>query len=251
MTANEPITLGEQTIKVGQSRCLYQRRTYLEVNDMYFWIDFMIRTPKQDQSYYELRGRKMLEQKMKPLRTPISGIPFESDILFDSVVFRHGAGSGTFATVFEGFEPSSGTLRIVEKLEIKDFNQRTMIHAEIKALRRCQSFDGIVKLIDVRNSLGGYDTEGTLPLTVYLIQEKGAPFNQLSWHQDPSPTWPVRVTLCQQLLKGLKGIHSLGCMHRDVTPQNILLFFEPLRATLCDFGKFCNKDRDTATNLAA
>lgn len=45
-------------------------------------------------------------------------------------------------------------------------------------------------------------------------------------------------------------------MHRDITPQNILLFearpeqSQPIRAGLCDFGKLSNNSTGTDTVLA-
>eukprot|EP00756_Hemistasia_phaeocysticola_P025979 Hpha_TRINITY_DN16035_c2_g5::TRINITY_DN16035_c2_g5_i1::g.120377::m.120377/K04441/P38; p38 MAP kinase len=34
---------------------------------------------------------------------------------------------------------------------------------------------------------------------------------------------PRRVSLFQQLLRGLKAIHDAGCLHRDIKPENVLI----------------------------
>ena len=63
--------------------------------------------------------------------------------------------------------------------------------------------------------------------------------------------WNVGIDLCRHLLKGVREIHNRGWMHRDITPGNLLFFQQPLRATLCDFGKLCRKATSEETALAA
>lgn len=61
-------------------------------------------------------------------------------------------------------------------------------------------------------------------------------FNNAPWSEILLPT---RLALYRQVLEGLKNLHSMGIMHRDISPKNTLILSlgaEP-RAAICDFGK--------------
>ena len=45
-----------------------------------------------------------------------------------------------------------------------------------------------------------------------------------------------RLSLIEQMLEGLAFIHSRGCMHRDIRPENVLVSSSPLQAVIIDFG---------------
>jgi serine/threonine protein kinase len=44
-----------------------------------------------------------------------------------------------------------------------------------------------------------------------------------------------RLSLIEQMLEGLAFIHSEGCMHRDIRPENVLVSSSPLQAVIIDF----------------
>lgn len=46
----------------------------------------------------------------------------------------------------------------------------------------------------------------------------------------------TRLSLFEDLLEGMAFIHSEGCMHRDLKPDNILASASPIRAVIIDFG---------------
>lgn len=45
-----------------------------------------------------------------------------------------------------------------------------------------------------------------------------------------------RLSLFEQMLDGLSFLHTEGCMHRDIKPDNILASASPVRAVIIDFG---------------
>lgn len=134
---------------------------------------------------------------------------------------------------------------------MKSARQVPDISREIQALERFGGREGIIKLIEWRTALNGKDLSvPQYPLDVYLIHDKGVAFDKYDWSL---VSWDVKCSLCHQLLMGLKAIHGEDCMHRDITPMNILVFPDANipEATLCGLGKFCQSPWATETTLAA
>ena len=252
LRAGQSFVVEGKDIPSDGTYCLNRPRNFFKVNGMHFWIQFTVNTPEKEQSYLKRRNEALNAAHVKIPCTSISGIPFESDIKLTAAVFRHGLGSGTFATVFEGFEPQSGDLRVIKKISMKSEAQAPPVAKEIDALQTFSGSPGVVKLYDWRTSLGGQSLSTTpYPLEVYIVQEKGVAFIQHPWKDEQPSDWDLRTSLCCQLLEGVRTIHDFGWMHRDITPMNILYFSdEPTHAALCDFGKACQCVTHTETALA-
>ena len=49
---------------------------------------------------------------------------------------------------------------------------------------------------------------------------------------------PAKLHLLKKPFEGLKTLHAMGIMHRDIRPKNMLIIStDPPRASLCDYGK--------------
>ena len=243
-----------QTIPVNGSTILSQPETLIEIAGMEYYLRFVIENEGMEQVYIDERNRVLSERGIPIPDTYISGVPMPIDTKLESIVFRgHGLDSGTFGAVFEGFHPRTGDIRVVKVITIKKARDIPAVDWEIQALERFRGREGILELLEWNTARSGKNLYGDkYPVFVYLVHERGVAFNKVDW-TDRSMGWDIRRLLFRQLLKGLEVIHKAGCMHRDITPQNILLFpsEEGPRAVLCDFGKFCNKATDTNTALAA
>ncbi|KAL8793981.1 MAG: hypothetical protein Q9182_007640 [Xanthomendoza sp. 2 TL-2023] len=250
ITAGANLKVDDEPYPAGTEAYLCKPNTRIEIIDMQYSIYFEITTAEGESEYIRQRNKMFANQEIELPRTNISGIPFATDWFFNSIVFRTGLGSGSFGCVFEGFNPVDGRLRVAKRLTVKKAHQVPEVEREIYALQRFKNRTGIIELIDWRTSLNGKDLRNAqYPLDVFLIHEKGVAFDKVDWN---SGSWAHKRSLCSQLLEGLKAVHEAGCMHRDITPGNLLLFpyEEPLRATLCDFGKFCETATDVETALA-
>ena len=136
-------------------------------------------------------------------------------------------------------------------LQVRTVSERSEVEQELAVSEALSDETGIVR------SYGwcGLSGEGTLgfslPCQVFLIQERGIPLQWVPWTEDLYKDWTTRRVICKYLLTGLSAIHRRGWMHRDITPNNVLVFAEPVRAVLCDFGKLCKQKTSIDTNLAA
>lgn len=51
-------------------------------------------------------------------------------------------------------------------------------------------------------------------------------------------------------LEGIKTLHAMGIMHRDIRPKNtLILSLQPPRAALCDYGKAIESRTSTVTTI--
>ncbi|KAI4255322.1 MAG: hypothetical protein L6R42_006792 [Xanthoria sp. 1 TBL-2021] len=248
--AGAEITVDDEDYQQDEEVYLRRPKTRIELLDMQYMIQFKVNTPELEDEYLKARNASLLREGYPLPHTGISGIPIQGDTDFDSIVFRHGLGSGSFGSVYEGYSPANGKLRVAKRIILQSAHRREEVDLEIQALQRFKGCLGIIELVDWRTALNGRNLlVSHYPLDVYLIHEKGVVFNKFDWS---TVSWDIKRSLCYQLLMGLKTIHNAGCMHRDITPMNILVFpnEEPHQAVLCDFGKFCDTPTEVETRLA-
>lgn len=249
--SHEPVFLDNMRLRHGESRALTRPHTTIVLGGLHFVIHFCVRTIASEVRYLEEREVFLRECNMPPLANIVSGIPFEADILTPFALFRRGLGSGGFGSVFDGFDPQTGDPRAVKRLQVTNRHRKRDIEQEIQSNTRFTGHDGIVKCFGWCNASGEANLQGQMPFDMFLIQEKGISFLDCKWKAEGTD-WELRVRLCQQLISGMAAIHSAGCMHRDITPMNILYFpDDPKHAALCDFGKLHDAPTDTDTALAA
>ncbi|KAL9029212.1 MAG: hypothetical protein Q9196_002521 [Gyalolechia fulgens] len=250
ITAGAQVTVEDTIFKPGEAVYLSQPKSRIEILKMQYLIRFEINTPTLERAYVQERNRRLQKGGFALPHTEISGIPIQGDTVFNSIVFRHGIGSGSFGSVYEGFGPRNGNLRVAKRIVVKSAQEVPAVNREIQALERFTGRVGIIELVEWRTALNGKELlVSQYPLDVYLVHDKGTAFDRYDWITVP---WELKRSLCYQLLVGLTEIHGAGCMHRDITPMNILVFphLEIPQATLCDFGKFCQSSTDVDTKLA-
>ena len=245
-------TLNDEPLTRKQYRPLCRPHNTLQINQMYYYVDYALEKLEHERPYLEERDTAL---KMSMTRIPpiaMSGIPFEIDTVTKTAVFRAGLGIGSFGRVFEGCDRVTGDLRAVKQIPVNKIEHKDAVQKEIRALQLFGGSEGIVTLHEVSNSLGATEpTDGKPPFDVYLVQERGVAFSRYNWAAEDPIDWRQRAVLARQLVQGLVSIHKQGCMHRDITPMNILYFAQPpSHAGFCDFGKVCYSRSSTETALA-
>ena len=143
-------------------------------------------------------------------------------------------GEGRFSKVYAGSSKSSGLAIALKEIDIgtleEDEEALEMLEAEVLALRRAGSIDGVVRLHEVV----------ACQEAIFLAMERvpGRELFELVEERGALDAHLVKL-LMQQLLTSLAALADLGVVHRDVKPENLMITeadgLAP-RLTLIDFG---------------
>ncbi|KAG5506013.1 hypothetical protein GH5_05693 [Leishmania sp. Ghana 2012 LV757] len=138
----------------------------------------------------------------------------------------HVLGRGSFGCVYLGMDAHSGRLVAVKFLPLpRDESEMEVIEAEVLILQRV-SDTHVVQLLS-------YAFEGDTIVIFMECMLAGSLQNMISaFRTIPSST--ARVFM-RDVLRGLSKLHSMGIIHRDMKPQNVLLSFAGT-CKISDFG---------------
>lgn len=137
--------------------------------------------------------------------------------------------SGRFSTVFQAFirKTLNGDLvPIVVKILKPTFVNK--MKREIKLLELLNNSPGVIKLLGMSKNSGCQ--------TVSLLFESlGDRTRWLSHQYSPLTSFEVKFYTLK-LLMALKECHSLGIMHRDIKPRNVIIQQESTQLRIIDMG---------------
>ena len=108
---------------------------------------------------------------------------------------------------------------------------------------------GLLSILDTRCEHGQPDTCCDLEKFYLIIPYALSDLSQILWINSDIPR-ATKLLWLRELLEGLRTLHAVGIMHRDIRPQNMLsLSNEPPRASLCDYGKASESETSTITTI--
>ncbi|KAF9907700.1 Casein kinase II subunit alpha [Lobosporangium transversale] len=132
-------------------------------------------------------------------------------------------GRGKYSEVFEGIDITTGEKRCIKVLKpIK----KKKIKREIKILENLHSGPNIIRLLDVVR-----DPQAKTPSLIFEYIENDDFRTLYPKFRD----FDVRYYM-MELLKALEYCHSMGIMHRDLKPHNVMIDHRKRKLRLIDWG---------------
>ncbi|KAH6671959.1 kinase-like domain-containing protein [Halenospora varia] len=155
--------------------------------------------------------------------------------------------SGSFGIVYKGVDVNTGAARALKQLkQIYSAKKPTPVLKELNMLQRCDH-PNIIRLLDA------YQIEGDLSMIV-LVTEPWAPYTLSSflhdndsqrhaacpWFLRNSPSTERHIfRIFDGLASGLEYLHDQSIKHKDIKPDNILLYNagqETIQPIIADLG---------------
>ena len=86
----------------------------------------------------------------------------------------------------------------------------------------------------------------------YIIMPHARSDLSVSFWNNPTIPRSTKLQWLREPLEGIRTMHAMGIMHRDIRPQNILIVSaQPPRASLCDYGKAIEAQTSSMTAIGA
>ncbi|XP_037082114.1 mitogen-activated protein kinase kinase kinase 7-like [Pollicipes pollicipes] len=150
------------------------------------------------------------------------------EIDINEIQLKEGVGKGSFGVVKKGIW--RGRQVAVKKVET-EFEKKAFL-IELRQLQRV-SHSNIVELL-------GACTKPEYVCLVMEYAEGGSLYDVL--HNEPRPTYNAghAVSWCLQCAEGVKYLHGVRLVHRDLKPPNLLLLDYGRKLKICDFGTACD-----------
>ncbi|XP_028429954.1 receptor-interacting serine/threonine-protein kinase 4-like [Perca flavescens] len=141
-------------------------------------------------------------------------------------------GSGGFGQIYKARHHQWGEDVAIKLLRHDNGNEKSLLH-EIKMM--CQATSP--HIMAVRGIFKGRMPSSGRSRHLGLVMDlmKRGSLASLQEALNGTPPWPLVFSLAHQVALGINFLHSLGVLHQDLKPQNILLD-DFLNAKLTDFG---------------
>ncbi|HET6862942.1 MAG TPA: serine/threonine-protein kinase [Pyrinomonadaceae bacterium] len=143
-------------------------------------------------------------------------------------------GKGFFATVTHYKEKSTGRDVAVKKLKDEQYAYR--FEREIKIMQALDGHPNIIKLIDFECVSGSYQ---------HITSKAETNLYNHIKKRNATLTLEQRIRIFDQVLAAVSYAHSKKILHRDIAPNNVLIF-DSEHIEVCDFGM--GKDLSTLSN---
>ena len=154
-----------------------------------------------------------------------SEVSFASSFFEDYELSERELGRGTFSVVRLCRHRASGALRAVKVIDTRRFRlggafRPAQVLDEVRILRGLPPHPGIIRVHEVYQQAWEGGAEALLLVTDYApLGELFDSIVRAGNFGEAQATWVLF-----QLLQALAHLHGLGVVHRDVKPENVLVF---------------------------
>ncbi|MCZ8286193.1 MAG: serine/threonine-protein kinase, partial [Bacteroidia bacterium] len=142
-------------------------------------------------------------------------------------------GQGYFCIVkqYVNAEGKNFALKELKKEHYTNEEYRYRLLREINMLKTLQGCNNIIRLVNHGNSADDHSMWYLMPYARYNLYEYIKKYNQ-GISQD------TRFEIVEQIINAIKYAHDRDILHRDISPNNILVFFKGGKETIkvTDFG---------------
>lgn len=157
---------------------------------------------------------------------------------------RSTLGRGGFGTVYLATHRVLGHSYVIKRLHSQFAEDPQFINRFVKEAQAIAKLKGCPQIVEV------FDMTQTDDGQLILVMEymPGGDLGALL-ESEGRLDLPRAVSYARQIAEGLKAVHALGFVHRDVKPQNVLLTGDRQSAKLTDFGIVTDRDSVRTTSV--
>ncbi len=144
-------------------------------------------------------------------------------------------GKGGFADVYKAYD-TEDLIWVALKFYKGDWSSKYNVNNEIRRIKKYRH-ENLIEHIEAYEVISGHDIHGE-PIRYQVGILEFANAGPLTEFIKNKPPQQILGVLIEDVMEGLRYLHSKNIVHRDLKPHNILLFSdgERLTAKIADFG---------------
>ena len=148
--------------------------------------------------------------------------------------YKNSIGEGSFGTIYEVEEVKTGNKYAIKKIICKDIQELIKEKAQLELLYSIEH-ENIMKIIKIQIKCLDFTTYSINVLMELAIKDWG---QDISFREKNKMHYKEGelINITKQIIKGLLFLKSKNIAHRDIKPQNILIFPNNI-FKLTDFGE--------------
>ncbi|KAI8954522.1 kinase-like domain-containing protein [Xylaria longipes] len=217
---------------------LWQRRNRIRFGrkELEFVLDVAIDQKKVDFPIYRNQFLQLNGYDASPVPSDnLDALPLEIHTrVHDIITHTKIIAVGAFGRVSAGVQASTGVPVAVKVASSKSNRQLIAVRNEIEIAKDLSPHHNIVSFIATWCRHGNSPPCFTSNFDDYSMVMPLAQYSFEQFFKD-RPSKDIRLQLFHDITKGLAHIHSLGIMHRDISPKNLLVY-----SSSADTGKSAN-----------
>jgi len=145
-------------------------------------------------------------------------------------------GKGAFAQVHLAHRVPEGSAVAVKITDLRGAHREDRVDADPKVRRAVEREVVILRRVGVQDYCVNYFEDYTEGLLAYIVMERCDMTLLQALERSSEFTERTLVRIFREMLQGVRSIHQLGVIHRDIKPDNFLCTGEHSTVKLCDFG---------------